>query len=154
MLISGANCRSPGFYLALSRASCTSCGQISRVTALALPEGHDALVEGRWQRAEANAFIFFINELTTSIGQQLAQMAPLFNRMQDGSNRNPYWVNHCEHCGAVFSDDDLHCEPGVFTPMEPGDAAAVTLTYVAEEFSADAAGYAFDPQFFDLMVRR
>jgi hypothetical protein len=153
MHLSGANFRSPGFYLAQSHAPCASCRQFSRVTALALPEGHEALVEGRWQLAEANAFLFFITELPAPIGRRLAQKAPLFSRKQGEGNRNPYWTNHCEHCGAAFSDDDLHCEPGVFIPMEPRDAAAVTLAFVAEEFSAAAGGYAFDPQFFDLMVR-
>src|SRR5579872_2481003 len=130
MQLNGANFRSSGFHIAHSRARCESCGQVSGVVALALPAGHDALVEGRWQRADACAFLFFISELPAPIGRRLSQLAPLFSRKRGEGNRNPYWANHCEHCGAVFSDDDLHCEPGVFTPFGPAEAATITLAVV------------------------
>lgn len=151
---SSANFRSSGFYLAQCHALCAGCGQLSRVVALALPVGHQALVEGRWQCAEANAFIFFIAELPGPIRRRLTRMAPLFSRKQGEGSRNPYWANHCEHCGEVFSDDELHCEPGAFMPMGSSEAQAIALDHLPEEFSADAAGYAFDPQFFELLFRR
>ena|SRR5579871_18819 len=154
MQVTGANFRSSGFYIAHGRAPCERCGQPSRVAALALPAGHETLVEGRWQRAEAGAFVFFITELSAPIRRCLARMAPLFSRKQGEGSRNPYWANHCEHCGALFSDDELHCEPGVFMPFRPDQAATITLVHVAGELSVDASGYAFDPQFLNLMVRR
>ena len=65
-----------------------------------------------------------------------------------------HWANHCEHCGSRFSDDDLHCEPGAFMPGGLNEAERIHLTHVAEKFSAAAAGYALDPEFFAAMRRR
>jgi hypothetical protein len=39
-------------------------------------------------------------------------------------------------------------------PTQPGEAAAIVLSQVAEGFSADAAGYALDPEYFSLIRRR
>jgi hypothetical protein len=84
----------------------------------------------------------------------LQQVAPLFSRKWGEGQRNPYWANHCEHCGSMFSDDALHCEPGGFMPTQPAEAEAIVLCQVAEEFSANAAGYALDPEYFSLIRRR
>jgi hypothetical protein len=149
-----ANLRSPGYYLAHARAPCGHCNESSRVIALALPEGHEARVEGHWQLASANAFIFDVAELSGPVSRRLAQVAPLFSRKQGEGRRNPYWANHCEHCGSMFSDEALHCEPGGFMPTQPSEAQAIELSHVAEEFSAAAAGYALDPEFFSLIRRR
>ena len=54
----------------------------------------------------------------------------------------------------MFSDDALHCEPGGFMPTQPVEADAIVLSQVAERFSADAAGYALDPEYFSLIRRR
>jgi|SRR5271154_521956 len=146
-----ANLRSSGYYIAHARSRCERCKESSRVIALALPLGHEAQVDGRWQRAEANAFIFYVAELPAPISRLLQQVAPLFSRKWGEGQRNPYWANHCEHCGSMISDDTLHCEPGGFMPTQPTEAEAIVLSHVAEEFSADAAGYALDPEYFSLI---
>jgi hypothetical protein len=149
-----ANIRSSGYFIAHTRAQCEHCKEYSRVVALAVPQGHEEWVDGEWQRAGANAFIFYIAELPASVGRLLQQVAPRFNRKRGEGQRNPYWANHCEHCGSMFSDDALHCEPGGFMPTQPVEARAIVLSQVAETFSAAAAGYALDPEYFSLIPRR
>jgi hypothetical protein len=143
-----ANLRASSYYIAHARAQCERCNESSRVIALALPQGHEARVDGRWQRAEANAFIFYVTELPAPISRLLQQVAPLFSRKWGEGQRNPYWANHCEHCGSMISDDALHCEPGGFMPTQPTEAEAISFSPIAEGFSAVAAGYALDPEYF------
>jgi hypothetical protein len=148
-----ANLRSPSYFIAHARAQCEHCNESSRVIALALPQEHEARVDGRWQRAQANAFIFHTTELPAPISRLLQQVAPLFSRKCGEGQRNPYWANHCEHCGSMFSDEALHCEPGGFMPTQPAEAEAIALSEISEGFSADAAGYALDPEYFSLIRR-
>jgi hypothetical protein len=146
--------RSSSYYIAHAHAQCESCNQSSRVIALALPPGHESRVDGSWQYAEANAFIFYVAELAAPVSRLLHQAAPLFSRKWGEGQRNPYWANHCEHCGSMFNDETLHCEPGGFMPTQPAEAEAIELSRIAEEFSAEAAGYAFDPEYFSLIRKR
>ena len=149
-----ANLRCSSYYIAHALALCESCNHPSRVFALALPPGHESRVDGVWQRIEANAFIFHVAELASPVSRLLHQAAPFFSRKWGEGQRNPYWANHCEHCGSMFNDEALHCEPGGVMPTQPAEAEAILLCHVAEEFSADAAGYALDPEYFSLMRRR
>jgi hypothetical protein len=151
---STANLRSSGYFIARTHAQCEHCEQLSSVIALALSPGHEARVDGCWQRVEANAFIFHVAQLPAPVSRLLQQVAPFFSRRSGEGQRNPHWANHCEHCGSMFSDDALHCEPGGFMPTRPGEAEAIELSRVGEEFSADAAGYALDPEYFSLIRRR
>lgn len=153
MQLTAPNLRALEYYIARTRSYCEQCGESSRVVALALPTGHESRVDGRWQRAAAPAFIFHTEELASSVIRHLTQQAPFFIRKHGEGERNPYWANHCEHCGAMFSDDALHCEPGGFMPLQSAEAQAIVLCPVAEAFSALAAGYAFDPAFFFSMRR-
>ena len=151
---SNANLRSSSYYIAHAHAQCERCNRSSRVVALALPPGHETRIDGSWQRAEANAFIFYVAGLASSVSRLLHQAAPLYSRKSGEGRRNPYWANHCEHCGSMFDDEVLHCEPGGFMPTHPAEAEAILLNQVTEEFSADAAGYALDPEYFSLIRTR
>jgi hypothetical protein len=154
MQLANSNLRATSYSIAHTRVHCECCNGASRVIALALPPGHEMRVDGQWQRAESNAFVFYIAELPAPISRRLIEIAPLFSRKHGEGHRNPYWANHCEQCGGMFSDDNLHCEPGGFMPSHPAEADAISLSPVAEAFSANAAGYAFDPEFFSLIRRR
>jgi hypothetical protein len=154
MQLRNANLRSSSYCIAHAHALCESCGQPSRVIALALPPGHESRIDGIWQRAEANAFVFYVAELASPVSRLLYQAAPLFSRKWGEGQLNPYWANHCEHCGSMFDDDALHCEPGGFMLTQPAEAEALLLCHVAAEFSADAAGYALDPEYFSLIRKR
>lgn len=154
MQLATANLRSSDYYIAATRTQCERCNETSRVVALVLPRQHETWVDGRWQRAQADAFIFYIADLPGAVSRRVQQVAPLFSRKHGEGERHPYWANHCEHCEAMFSDDALHCEPGGFMPSQPAEAEVIFLSHVEQAFSAFAAGYASDPAFFSLIRRR
>ena len=154
MQLINANLRSSSYFIARTQAQCEHCNQLSNVIALALPPGHEVLLDGGREYVDGNAFIFYVENLAAPVSRCLMQIAPSFSRKRDQGCRHAYWANHCEHCGSMFSDDALHCEPGGFMPTRPDEAAAIQLTHVAEAFSAEAAGYALEPELFSMISRR
>jgi hypothetical protein len=63
-------------------------------------------------------------------------------------------MNHCARCRALQGDHFLHCEPdGAFMPATAAAAAAIVLLEIHEPFEASAAGYAYEPDYFDSMRR-
>jgi hypothetical protein len=147
------NIRSSSYYIAQTSVQCQSCGQLTRVLALALPAPHQVLIEDEWQAANVSAFLFYLTELPEEVRHRL-QPSSFFRLscMEDASD--PCWANHCEHCDALVSDDELHCEPGGFMPGHADEAQDISLFAIAEPFRAVAAGYAGDPEFFELIAQR
>ena len=153
MQVSDANIRSASYYIAETEAQCLSCGQWTRVLALALPAPHEVLIEDEWQAANVSAFLFYVTELPEEARQRLQRFSFFrLSRMEDASD--PCWANHCEHCDALVSDDELHCEPGGFMPGDAQEAQDISLFAIAEPFRAVSAGYAGDPEFFELIAKR
>jgi hypothetical protein len=105
------------------------------------------LIEDEWQPADVSAFLFYLTELPEEV-RHLLQTFSFFrlSRVEDASD--PCWANHCEHCDAPVSDDELHCEPGGFMPGHADEAQTISLIEVRQAFRAVAAGYAVDPEFF------
>jgi hypothetical protein len=153
MQVPDANIRSSSYYIAETSVQCLSCDQWTRVLALALPAPHEVLIEDEWQAANVSAFLFYVTELPEEVRRRL-QTSSFFrlSRMEDASD--PCWANHCEHCDALVSDDELHCEPGGFMPGDAQEAQDISLFAIAEPFRAVAAGYAGDPEFFELIAKR
>jgi hypothetical protein len=150
MHLPDANVRSSSYFMAETQVRCVQCGQACRVLALGLPPNHETLVEDEWQTVDAAAFIFHLAGLPGAVSRHLHECFPEFHQSGDDSCES-CWVNHCLYCAAVFSDDELHCEPGGFMPSDPVEAQAISLTHVQRELSACAAGYALDPEFFASM---
>jgi hypothetical protein len=148
-----ANIRSSSYYIAQTDVGCTCCNRRSRVLALAVPPNHRIKLDDGWHTVAANAFIFHVAELPRSVAQRVIERSCGL-RLTRGEDANSYWANHCEHCGAMFSDDELHCEPGGFMPSDAAEAEAICLSHISRAFSAAAAGHAIDPEFFALMRKR
>jgi hypothetical protein len=171
-----ANVRSQTFYVACSNARCWHCGESTRLIALAVPQNHEILetneveddnqdaaakADGRdqpapdaWQRANADAFLFYVNYLPEGVRDQLKQISPCYRVGYSAVTLNSYWANHCEHCGTLLDDHELHCEPeGAFVPASEPAAAAIQISQIPEPFEAAAAGYALAPEFF-CFIRR
>jgi hypothetical protein len=151
MPVPSANIRSSSYYVAETQARCAQCGQYCRVLGLALPPNHETLDDGEWQKVEANAFIFHIEGLTDAISRRLLQHSAGFHQTSGDEPSESLRANHCPHCASVFSEDELHCEPGGFMPSDALEAQAISLTHVQQAFSATAAGYALEPEFFASM---
>jgi hypothetical protein len=148
MQLPDANIRSSSYYIAETTAQCLSCGLRTRVLAVAAPAPHAILIEEEWQGADVNAFLFHVTELPEAVRRQLTRTSSWFRLTRGADASDRYWANHCEHCAALLTDDELHCEPGGFMPGCVDQAQAITLVAVPEALEAVAAGYAADPEFF------
>jgi hypothetical protein len=151
MQLPDANIRSSSYYVAETWARCAQCGHACRVLGLSLPPNHEALEDGEWQKVDANAFIFYIAELPDAVNRYLLEYSAGFHQARGDDPSESSWANHCPHCECVLSDEELHCEPGGFTPSSALEAQAISLTHVQQVFSAVAAGYALEPEFFASM---
>ena len=161
----GANVRSQSYFVARASMRCPYCALPTRLLALALPQDHETLNEDAqdeeddcaerppeaWQRADANAFLFYVEHLPDGVRDRLNQLSGHFRPAQSAATLNTHWANHCEHCGRVLDDHELHCEPGAFMAASETAAAAIELLGISEPFAAVAAGYAMEPEFFAFM---
>jgi hypothetical protein len=160
-----ANVRSPTYYVARTNVRCWHCGLSTRLLALAIPHDHENLdadtqadaacdesASGAWQRASVSAFLFYVERLPDGVKDRLNQLSQFFRLAHSAATLNSYWANHCEHCGTLLGDHELHCEPdGAFMPSSEAAAANIHLLRIQEPFEAVAAGYAFEPEFFGFM---
>jgi len=156
------NLRSDTYFIAMAVCLCEYCGRSTRLLALALPAGHETLdvdadvvrrdAADVWRRADALAFVFQVEALSASVQRRLRAFSSHYRREVD--ELGDRWVNHCEHCGAVQSDDALYCEPGgAFMPGSAAQATAVELLECREAFDAVAGGYSFEVEHFEFMRR-
>jgi hypothetical protein len=152
MEVPNANIRSTSYYIAQTQVLCANCGRQARVLALGVPPNHQTQVEGEWQNVDANALIFRVTELPQAVGRHMLEQSEAFRLDRDQADS--HWANHCEHCAALISEDELHCEPGGFMPTRAEEAETIFLSHVPEELSACAAGYALEPEFLAAMRRR
>jgi hypothetical protein len=158
------NIRSPRYFLAHTTGTCWRCRAPTRLFALAVPPGHEtleladdaqdgALAVTSWHIAAHHAFLFYIEFLPITIQNHLKQFQSYRFEFSDAA-QGSYWANHCERCGSLLDDHELFCEPdGAFLPTSESSASAIRLQGMDEAFEAAAAGYAYEPQFFDAMSR-
>jgi hypothetical protein len=154
MQLLNANIRAPSYLIAETQVQCPQCARACSVLALALPRRHEILVDDEWQNVDASAFIFHVASLPDPVSGLLLERSAAFHPTSSDDSAESAWANHCMRCAAAFSDDDLHCEPGGFMPSSIDEARAISLTPVEQPFSAFAAGYALDPEYFTSMRRR
>lgn len=161
-----ANVRSKTYYVARTQAKCWHCGLQTRLLALAMPQGHETLdadapldndrhsAPSAWHRAGFNALLFFVERLSDEVQSRLSGMSQSFRLADCAATLSSYWANHCEHCGELLGDHELHCEfDCAFTPSSESNAANIELLQVREPLEALAAGFAIDPEYFRFMSR-
>jgi hypothetical protein len=154
MHLTNANIRCSSFYVAETQSQCPRCRRSVRVLALGLPPGHETLADDEWHGVDANAFIFHLVALPETVSRLLFERSPAFHWTGADDPAEASLANHCPYCARVFNDDELHCEPGGFMPDSIAEAHAISLTKVDQAFSAFAAGYALEPEFFASMCIR
>jgi hypothetical protein len=157
-LLPDANIRSRTYYVVSTAAPCCHCGLSTRLLALAIPRDHETLDfdeeadAGAWQRASMNALLFYVERLPDDVQIRLTQLSQQFRSDHSAVTSSTYWANHCEHCGALLDDHELHCEPeGAFMASSEIAAGNIQLIEIHEPFEAAAAGYSFEPEFFRFM---
>jgi hypothetical protein len=165
LCLADANVRSRTYYIARTNVPCWRCGSSTGLLALAVPDAHETLDDDpqadadggapapdAWRLANTDAFLFYVGWLSDGVRDRLNQLSQFFRPAHSAATSSPYWANHCEHCGALLGDHELHCEPdGAFMPSSAAAAANIQLLHVQEPFQAVAAGYAVEPEFFGCM---
>jgi hypothetical protein len=152
--------RSRGYWLAQLAMVCPFCDAATRVAGVALPANHETLEDAEedqgcgWQTVAANALLFFITQIPRETQGHLRQLAPGFRRTDSGAAGESHWANHCEHCGALLDDQELHCEPGdSFVPITAAQGSQIRLIEFHEPLEASAAGYSLEPEFLPFTPR-
>lgn len=160
-----SNVCSPRYFIARRLGACGYCHSPTNIIALAVPPGHwalemdaeahdDAASVDSWRLATHSAFLFYVEYLPDIIHHRLKRLARYYRFGHSDAAMGFYWANHCERCGCVLDDHDLFCEPaGAFVPTSESAARLIHLLPVDEEIEVRAAGYAYEPQFFDAMSR-
>ena len=161
-----ADFRSQTYYVARATAQCRHCGSPTCLLALAMPRIHETLdidasdgagdggelAQDKWQCAGANAFLFYVERLSADVQRRMQELSTHFRLARSAATQSIYWANHCEHCGALLGDHELHCEPdGAFAPSSEAAAANVELLHINAPLQAAASGYALEPEFFRFM---
>jgi hypothetical protein len=147
--------RSATYFIAHRSVKCRHCRAATRVAAVLLPANHEALADdedaanratnGVWQTVPVPALIFGLGMLPKSAETHLRNAAPGFGWNTPEMPNDAFWSNYCEHCGTVFDDEALHCEPGdSFVPMNEADGAKISLVEIGEPFEVFAYGYSLD----------
>jgi hypothetical protein len=163
--LAAANVRSQSYYVARTNVRCWHCGSSTGLLALAIPGDHEISDEdtqddagcgesasNAWQTANANAFLFYVGCLPDGVRARLSQLSQFFRLAHSAATLSSYWANHCERCGTLLGDHELHCEPdGAFMPSSEAAAANIHILQIQEPFQAVAAGYALEPEFFGFM---
>ena len=158
------NIRSPRFLLARTVGTCWHCRATIPLFALAVPPGHMVLepddeaqdeetAVDTWRIAAVSAFLFYVEYLPAAVQNRLKQVTQSYRLGDCAVVAGSHWANHCEHCGSLLDDHELFCEPdGAFLPTDESRARIIHLVPIDEAFEADAAGYAYEPDFFDAMA--
>lgn len=173
-----ANIRSTSYHVARVLAQCPNCRSPTRLLALVLPHGHqtlhvdvadgeggadsdvdvhddgDVLAPGEWQDIDANAILFYVEQISDDVRRYLLSLSAHFRFAYSAVTHSSYWANHCEHCHVLLDDHELHCEPdGPFSPASESAAAKIELLRMDGPLEAAAAGYTQEPEFFGSMRR-
>jgi len=126
-----ASVRSPTYYVARTTALCPECGLATRLLALALPPHHETLdAEGSdgtgdgggdvpedWRRSDANAFLFYVEQLPEDVQRRLEQLSSHFRLAQSAATQNiygPTTASTAGHCWATTS-----CTASQTAPLRP-----------------------------------
>jgi hypothetical protein len=151
-LIEETNVRSAAYLLAQSVAVCGRCLQPTSAFSLGLLPGHERQVDGKWEPVDVGALLFYVDYLPPEVILVAQELSLHFRLDYSRPTATEYWINHCQNCGELLEDHDMHCEPGgAFLPLDARDAGNILLVEVRESFSARVRGCSYDLPFFASM---
>jgi hypothetical protein len=146
------NVRSAAYFLAQSVAACGRCSQPSSAFSFGLLPGHQRQVDEGWESVDMGVLLFYIDYLSPEVISVAQELTPHYRLDYSPLTATEYWVNHCQHCGALLEDHDLHCEPdGAFLPLNTREAEGILLVEVRAPFLAWARGCSDNLLFFASM---
>jgi hypothetical protein len=145
MQVQGAddvNVRSESCLLGLSVVPCWRCKQPTSVYCLGLAAGHERHLEDQWVSVETGALLFYVEYLNAEVALVVRELSPQYRLDYSTTINRDYWVNHCQHCGVLQEDHDLHCEPdGAFLPSTRQAVEQILAVAIREPLSAHAGGF-------------
>lgn len=161
--VADANVRADSYFVVRTKARCWHCGMPTPLLALAVPEEHESFeltslfeeldAEGNaqerfeWQRSGLSALLFYVEDLPAEVREKLHEISSCYRLGYSVATLNSYWANHCEFCGTLLDDHDLHCEPDSAFVMSNG-AAQIERLRIERPFEASAGGFSYEPEFF------
>ena len=139
-----------GSIIVESRILCTQCNVVTAVFAFALPAGYESLnvddntpddEMGSWEAPGVGAILSYVDHLPESIANRIRTLTSHYRIDRDIASGEAFWLNHCEHCGALIEEEELHGDlDGPFGPMPCEGLKALRLHDVREPFEACAGG--------------
>ena len=85
------------------------------------------------------AILSFVSELPNAVVSHVRELTSRYQLVCDREGSSGIWVNHCEHCGARMSEEELHDGlDGPFGPEPHEGLESVRLHEVREPFEASA----------------
>lgn len=154
------NIRASSYVVLQAEHRCTGCGELSRVTALAVPPGHESTESdleldeddagstgldpqafhdwlfgpAQWQPIPGPAMISSTRALAPEVARTLHALAPHYRQ---NAARSGEWSNFCEHCGQPIWDGALYPTPGqAFCPQDAEAAAQISAQRIDAPFAA------------------
>lgn len=149
------NLRSAFYFIAQSSQQCWRCGKLTTVYGVVLPNVSECVEfyddQPEWVSHNVPLVPFHITYLPGQIIRSIQSHAPNYKKAFSKTFGGNYWANHCNSCGVIQGDFNMYSEPeGAFAPFNQTQAEKIMLHHVNAPFTADAAGYQIDPEFFSL----
>jgi hypothetical protein len=148
------NVRSVRYIIVLSRACCTLCSVVTAVFAFALPAGYESLnvdddtpddESGTWEAPGMAAILSYVEYLPESVADRIRVLTSHYRIDQDNHSGESLWMNHCQNCGALLDEEELHGDPNCpFGPLPCEGLEALVLHEVREPFEAWAGAESRD----------
>lgn len=131
--------RAPSFLLIVERCRCWKCGQDTDIHAVGVAPPFTRLASfDAWHEGQVLAVFSYIEWVPDVIAELLAQRVPRFFRDESKWHQRPYWMNHCEHCGAKIGDYESIDSPSApFNPTKI-EVSKLRLSVISESFEAAA----------------
>jgi hypothetical protein len=141
--------RSASFLLAQAIARCPHCSEPTSVFCLGVEPGHDMRTDDHWFTEDAGVLLFYVESMSPEAVAHVRELAPQFRINYSRIVDRNYWANHCQHCGKIQEDHDLHCEPdAAFLPTSVHAAEQILTVEIQAPFLARAGGISEQPSFF------
>lgn len=145
------NVCSPHWYIAQTKGICWKCNEITLLTSILLPEGHQTLEVNEDENEDENdsfwlvqnkpAFIFYIYDIPHDNLIRLHEIKHYLSLDFSKTTKSKYWMNHCQHCFSKQGDFQMHCEPGgYFFPMDSNQAKEIALHAINQPFTTSCGG--------------
>ncbi|NNM56239.1 hypothetical protein [Acidocella sp.] len=131
------NVRAPTYLVAGNHLRCWTCSGNAAVYALVVAPPFDRRDGARqWEPGTSPAVLAYIESLPERIADHLKLTAPRYFRDASQWHRRPYWMNHCEYCGAKIGDAETI--ESAIAPLNTGrfQPANVKLSHVPQPFEA------------------